>query len=357
VFFQTINKLSHYFQQEFFPEDTKGETTSKIYLIYSFSIIAFVFLFSLGIKGLKTSNPILSTFLLGSALIFIVNIVYLKKTSNIKIAGNTVLYVLSALMLYLLYTGGVEGTGPLWIYVLAPLFFYINGLKQGSYSILIFLMLMSIILYGIEPSTPHQTYSESFKLRFILSFIVVGFLSSTYEYSRETSIKHLQKLRKDLENMTLKDDLTGLYNRRAYNQNLKTIHEIGGSILMCDIDHFKIINDKYGHSVGDFVIQKVAACIQQNIRKEDIAIRWGGEEFFIFLSKLDENQAYLVGEKLREMIENLTIEYKHHTLRITISIGISPLYKELPIEDAIKKSDDAMYVAKDAGRNKTVKSI
>jgi diguanylate cyclase (GGDEF)-like protein len=127
---------------------------------------------------------------------------------------------------------------------------------------------------------------------------------------------------------------------------------------MCDIDYFKNVNDTYGHDVGDFTIREVSKCIRNNLRKDDIAVRWGGEEFFIYLSEVNMDNAYRVSEKLRECMETFTMHYDDNIkINVTMSIGISIIDHKNTLEMATSHADSAMYISKQKGRNRSTKYI
>lgn len=163
------------------------------------------------------------------------------------------------------------------------------------------------------------------------------------------------KLQRDkLENMAMHDQLTGLYNRHFLLENVshkvsKSLrHKFKLSVLMMDIDHFKAINDKHGHAVGDQVLKAVAERLSNEKRNEDICARFGGEEFVLLLDHCDITQAKIKAEKLRQSIESLMPE----GLRVTMSIGVAQLNaEEKDFTDPLKRADDALYRAKEKGRN------
>ncbi|MCK5154214.1 MAG: sensor domain-containing diguanylate cyclase [Spirochaetales bacterium] len=130
------------------------------------------------------------------------------------------------------------------------------------------------------------------------------------------------------------------------------------SLLMMDIDHFKNLNDTYGHSFGDIVLKKVASILISSLRLEDLAARYGGEEFVIILKKMTVEDAELVAERIRKRIESLEFIYtekcKNEIVKTTISIGIARYNSILDFvpEDLIKRADVALYNAKEGGRNR-----
>lgn len=162
---------------------------------------------------------------------------------------------------------------------------------------------------------------------------------------------------KELSRKVEIDPLTGIYNRAKLHQLLMNKVEQAYfenstfTVLFIDLDHFKSINDQFGHLEGDRVLIEFSKLIRESLRSSDLFCRWGGEEFMIILDKTDVNTAYLIAEKLR----NLTQEYNFRLNRsITLSIGISQYYPAQSIDDTIKAADQAMYKAKHQGRNQTV---
>ncbi len=157
------------------------------------------------------------------------------------------------------------------------------------------------------------------------------------------------------------DSKTKLYNHsffmRKLDEELSRVRRYNSkiAILMIDIDFFKIFNDTYGHLMGDKMLYNLSKIIIDNIRKEDIAARFGGEEFVVMLIEADDSGAYIVAEKLRKIVQNFKINYLKEKLSITISIGISLATKEdyLDANELIRKADLALYLSKKVGRNKS----
>ncbi|MUI56038.1 GGDEF domain-containing protein [Aliivibrio fischeri] len=141
------------------------------------------------------------------------------------------------------------------------------------------------------------------------------------------------------------DHMTGFYRRDFYEPKLKALES--ASFLMIDIDHFKRVNDTYGHDFGDVVIQEVAHRIQNCIRVNDVAIRWGGEEFIVIFQKINQDDLMNKAESIREVIESKSID----GIEITISIGGATQRDFESVSDAIKRADIALYYSKNAGRN------
>lgn len=173
--------------------------------------------------------------------------------------------------------------------------------------------------------------------------------------------EEIRQLNTLLEHMAMTDDLTGLHNRRSFfnrcREELKRVqrHPAPFSLLMLDIDHFKRINDTYGHEAGDTMLQDLAGALQRNIREIDLLARLGGEEFGILLPDTKTEDAVRLAERMRQAVEELTCTSGERNMRVTVSIGISTFRKEMQnFEDVLKNADTALYQAKSQGRNRIV---
>lgn len=171
----------------------------------------------------------------------------------------------------------------------------------------------------------------------------------------------LEKENKKLYEDSMKDQLTGLFNRR-YMDIFKDIEfervtrfKQSLSVVMFDIDHFKTINDTYSHQAGDVVLKKIAETIKNSIRSIDVLIRYGGEEFLLFLPNTDIKGAINVAEKIRKSIENLKIKFLNDTITCTISGGIASTKENMKnMDQLIALADERLYKAKNLGRNAIV---
>ena len=177
------------------------------------------------------------------------------------------------------------------------------------------------------------------------------------------SREELSQLNNKLREISLTDGLTGVENRRSLEDRLQEqwqhsvrLHE-PMALIMCDIDKFKSVNDKYGHQAGDAVLKEIARLLKDEAREIDRVGRYGGEEFLLILPGTVPDAAVTFAERLREKVENHTFSYEGGTLRRTMSCGVagSPHPKVQDQEALVRAADDALYVAKETGRNRVVR--
>jgi len=179
---------------------------------------------------------------------------------------------------------------------------------------------------------------------------------------KENLIAELYEVKKQLEITSRTDPLTNLLNRRGMEEKL--ISEADRmersnkifSLILCDIDFFKKVNDNYGHDAGDYILTKVAKTIDKYSRKQDVVCRWGGEEFLLLLPETELDGAVALAEKLRIQVEEEVHVFKSQKIYITLSLGIACMEKGQKVNSCIKKADLHLYAAKERGRNIVVSS-
>lgn len=169
--------------------------------------------------------------------------------------------------------------------------------------------------------------------------------------------KQMEKEQK-LKSQVFRDTLTKLYNRRKYNdvirEKIESFQKNGDifSLILVDIDHFKKLNDTYGHDVGDLILKELAVLLQENIRSDDMVFRWGGEEFALIVHK-PSSTAAIIAEKLRAVIS----ETELGSTKITASFGVAEIAKDMDKQALFNKADKALYEAKEFGRNRVQISV
>jgi two-component system cell cycle response regulator len=160
------------------------------------------------------------------------------------------------------------------------------------------------------------------------------------------------------------DPLTGLHNRRHLDARIKSEfafasrHQTPLSVLLLDIDHFKRVNDTYGHAGGDAALRALAERLQRTVRTEDIVARYGGEEFAVVARGIEPAAALLFAERIRDHAEKIRLVHEEKSIAFTISIGVATMTRERIFDSVVsilKAADDGLYQAKAAGRNRCVK--
>jgi len=194
----------------------------------------------------------------------------------------------------------------------------------------------------------------------ILSIVLVTlFVEATVIF--RPMIRRTIEYTAELLRLATTDSLTGALNRRSFFE--KCTNEIARSrrlgipacMLMVDLDHFKKINDTYGHAAGDDALAAVGAAFRQTLRSIDIWGRLGGEEFGIFLSETNFSEAAIMAERLRACVDAISIQHGQHRIRLTVSIGCTTLPQEAgELDEVLRAADQLMYQAKQSGRNRVV---
>ncbi len=183
--------------------------------------------------------------------------------------------------------------------------------------------------------------------------LIIESLAGSLVYPLRNALMYRQAI-----NMSLQDPLTGAGNRKALEkaikreQHLVERYDTPFSMLMIDIDFFKKINDQYGHTTGDHTLQTVSETITDVIRQSDQLFRFGGEEFVVLLNNTELESATFLAERIRQAIEDSETENENGTIKITASIGVAHFDKSEDMDNLLNRADQALYCAKEEGRNK-----
>lgn len=195
----------------------------------------------------------------------------------------------------------------------------------------------------------------------LIAIIVPGILAPLFSVTQLRLMAHLDRAREELQHLSITDELTQAFNRRHFMQLAQQEFARAGrygsvfSVIIFDIDDFKLVNDRYGHTAGDAVLRLVAEFCRQTIRQMDVFARYGGEEFVLLLPHTDETRALEVADRIRAGIASTHVAWQTAFIRVTVSVGVATHSTRVPDFDALLVSADrALYQAKDEGKNRVV---
>lgn len=328
-----------------------SDDVRRVFIINLFSSVGVVFSVPLGGGAFLNGEFFFGFCLLVMASLCMANHIYLRQTHNYAVAGNFVIYPLYILMIFLIYSGGVKGTGHVWIYCVPAVALFLQGLRRGLIELALFTIALVYVLYFTDNHFAEFGYDPSLKSRILFSLMVVIFLSAIYEYCMSRFNEELKATSAELECLAYKDTLTQLLNRRGMMQRLEKSAYQHFHLLLADVDFFKRINDEYGHDAGDYALKEFAQMIQRSLPEKGLAARWGGEEFLLAVCDCTKSDAFALAESIRQEIENHEFVYLDHKFRMTLSVGVATMNESTPLRGAITLADDRLYSAKRSGRN------
>lgn len=223
-------------------------------------------------------------------------------------------------------------------------------------------VLGSTMVWMVHDDPKRYAFGDEF-VHFVLAssmLIAVTFLTGQFDYLRNRLEAEKADLKKALARINLlatTDELTGLPNRRFMNDVI-AFEEASvnrGRLPMCmvliDVDRFKTVNDRYGHNAGDNVLRTFAAWLKLQLRDGDVLARWGGEEFLLMLSAVDEKAAERMISQVQQQACDIDLKESGDTLKVTFSAGIAAASSGVPLLEAVSRADKAMFHAKNGGRN------
>ena len=344
-------------------ENQSAELNRQIFIINLFAAVGLSITLLLSLSALSRAEYWLGFSLMTASAVFYASHLFLrvKRLKNgYRISANCLMICLMSLMVFLVYSGGAKNTGPLWIYLVPPVAMFLGGLRKGLRDLAAFTVVISVIMFFPDDKLMMAIYTHEFKTRLLYSFLTVTFLSAVYEYSRQQSYLQIQDLSDRFEQQARRDPLTGLPNRRGMREHLEyekarnIRSKQNMALLLCDLDHFKRINDTYGHEAGDTVLKQISDTFAKSLRKQDIVARWGGEEFLFMLPETNVHEGFILAEKIRNKVINSDFHHNNRKITCTISLGVSEVAQDQSIDDAINLADHFLYQAKEQGRNQTL---
>ena len=260
-----------------------------------------------------------------------------------------------------LISGGHFGTLTFVIGMVAVIFFMLpySNRKKHVYQLIgaglaVAISLISVFNYSLYPELMDLVLLHSSFVK-VLNLIITLF---SLFYLTNLYLVELRTTREKLDYNSNHDVLTGLYNRRFFEgimKRSKEEKETSYSVAMLDVDDFKKINDTYGHETGDRVLAAVSKCIEASLPENAVAVRWGGEEFVIYLPQVDNDRAMEILDVFRTKLSEQVIYHRGTRVSITATIGLCTGESIADYEEYIRQADEKLYWGKQHGKNQIVK--
>ncbi len=301
--------------------------------------------------------------------------IYLRITKNITFAARFIVVILSLFFIILTYITEGAHLSPMWTTLLPVFAILSTGKKEGLYFSMLFYTVIFFMAYqglGIWANTQWNSFDL---IRLVSVSFIITFLLYFNEFALERSDNKLQEIRareqdyiKKLQELSITDALTSLYNRRHFDEIVPKLISLAQrkklyiTFFIIDIDHFKTYNDNYGHQAGDKALIAVSNIIKQHIqRDDDFVFRLGGDEFAGIVLSQDPEKIHKHVEQICMMIESLDIKHHHSTSlnKLTTSIGMLsvPSQNNLTADTLYKAADKNLYKAKSLGKHQCVSTL
>lgn len=351
-------RLDNFFYSGFeFKEDEdllkfKFKMINTILVIVIFFSTLFGLLHDLGINDIGEIHSKVDYFYsLSSALI----VLFLRKSKTNYLKSAHILFIVSIIT----FTSALmfvpqDEFRIIWFYLLVLIAYMLTDSKSGMFYTFLSLAIILTVNYFVDLQISEVSMNSA-----ILGLIVGSLLSRAYSNKTKDYENMLNERNKSLHILATTDGLTGIMNRRYFDEvthnYFETVQRYNNdiSLLMMDLDHFKEVNDTYGHDIGDKYLIAFVDKVKSMLRKSDLFARVGGEEFAILLFNTNHEEALKFAEKICNEVRDVEITYKDKIISITVSIGISQNRKtDKTFKKIYIRSDDALYQAKEEGRDR-----
>lgn len=271
---------------------------------------------------------------------------------------RTLFYVEFLVLLAFFFISGIpDGFSALWACLVPSFALLVFGIASGTrLSLLVLAGIIFLFWFPQGKALLQYEYSSTFMLRFPFLYSAVLAISILIEYIRMETQRNLFQLEDKYKKLYNHDALTGLYNRFGMNEILDEMfahpEHCRLSVMIMDIDDFKMVNDRYGHNAGDEVLKYVARVLEESTCEHCSCARWGGEEFLVLMEC--EHDPKEMAEKLRRNFESAVISYEEEQIRITMSIGlfIARDASKYTLHELVKYADQCLYRSKKEGKNR-----
>ncbi len=330
---------------------TDDEKRKELQYVGIFILLGLVSAF-MTVLNVITHKGILTISTAVFAVLCFVNYLLVKKGRE---TGRTIASILFSIEIFLLFlffliSGNPDGFSALWIMMLPACGMLLFGRKRAS--ILCAIMFAILVFFFWIPagrSLLQYEYNQTFIMRFPILYLAFFLLSTLLETIRFVTQDELDKMREKYRYYAEHDYLTKLLNRQGLEEWNSAFTNLGDqAVMMIDIDHFKQVNDSYGHDIGDLVLASVAQRIEKEANTK--VCRWGGEEFVVWFP---EEKNMCDPERVRAQIEKMEINIPNSEKFIHVTVSIGVMRGEGELSALVKAADEAMLLAKNKGRNRT----
>ena len=336
----------------------RDQTLMRRYASLLVCLLSCLGLIPASIIGYFDDRPFIFIICLTGNLITLLGTIWIFFNRSYLVPMYLVLGGLITLGLYMTAIGGMVGNGSVvWLMILPSLSIVAMGRKHGS--IVFFFAYFAVLLMFLPPLanyTPYK-YNPAGRIWVLLVMFFCWIFAWIAEYARYKTQEQLIDVVTHLEHYAFTDTLTRIGNRREFENTFIRENALllrknkPFAIVMFDIDHFKAINDRYGHNAGDAVLVHTANLLRNSLRGSDQVCRWGGEEFTALLPDIALGEAAEIAERIRETVESTPCIYENYPIYYTISAGVHLCVEDLPLEKHIQQVDSLLYQAKKNGRN------
>ncbi len=309
-------------------------------IMYLLAYVIAIFITPFAINNFIQNRPILGGAILLIVGTFVINGVYIRLKKRPPIPFVFLLFPLGICILFSLATQGLFGA--LWCYPAVLFCFFVLPQRVAIAVSMLMLIAATPMVYTFVNEGTAVRFAVSLGLNIVVISVITGVVAD---------------LQRELFDQAATDPLTGALNRRQMESLLSEALErrarsaAPASILLMDIDHFKNINDRFGHNAGDEVLKNLVTLLKKHVRKLDRVFRTGGEEFLLLLTDTKGVDATIHAERIRLLISQAALSPE---CTVTVSIGVAECVPNQKLESWIKHADDALYFAKQEGRNRVV---
>lgn len=330
---------------------TDDEKRKELQYVGIFILLGLVSAF-MTVLNVITRKGILTISTAVFAVLCFVNYLLVKKGRETGRTIASILFSIEIVLLFLFFliSGNPDGFSALWIMMLPACGMLLFGRKRAS--IICAIMFAILVFFFWIPagrSLLQYEYNQTFIMRFPILYLAFFLLSTLLETIRSVTQDELDKMREKYRYYAEHDYLTKLLNRQGLEEWYSAFTNLGDqAVMMIDIDHFKQVNDSYGHDIGDLVLASVAQRIEKEANTK--VCRWGGEEFVVWFP---EEKNMCDPERVRAQIEKMEINIPNSEKFIHVTVSIGVMRGEGELSALVKAADEAMLLAKNKGRNRT----